>query len=142
MSRAAFEAVGGFDAALFGGEDWDFWLRLAAADRRIAHLPQPLLERRIHPQATSTARRAERLDGLYRACDLAAARHPFLATAVGERIEALLWRELESLGGGALRRRLRERGAALAPTARATLWSLSFTAGLLPALVRLRRGPG
>ncbi|MBW2269190.1 MAG: glycosyltransferase [Deltaproteobacteria bacterium] len=132
VRRAAFEAAGGFDPALFGGEDWDFWVRFASAGRRIAHLPEPLLERRVHPQATSTARRAERIEGLYRACDLAAARDPFLAANLAQRLEALLRRELESGGGAAVRARLHERGESLAPGTRARLWLLSFAADLLP----------
>jgi glycosyltransferase involved in cell wall biosynthesis len=132
VSRTAFEAVGGFDAALFGGEDWDFWLRFAAAGQRIAHLREPLLERRIHAQATSSARRAERIEGLYRACDLASARDPFLAAHAAARLETLLRRELESCGGRAVRARLRERGEDLAGAARARLWFSSFAAGLLP----------
>lgn len=129
VRRSAFEAAGGFDAALFGGEDWDFWVRFASAGRRIAHIPAPLLERRIHPQATSSARRAERIEGLYCACDLAAARDPFLATLVAERLDALLRREFESSGGAAVRARLAERGESLAPITRAKFWLLSFAFG-------------
>lgn len=136
VRRSAFEDVGGFDAGLFGGEDWDFWVRFAAAGHGIAHLAEPLLERRLHAEATSSARRAERIEGLYRGCDLATAREPTLAAAEGERIEALLRRELESSGGAAVRRRLRERGACLTTTARSRLYALSFVAGLLPM-----RGP-
>jgi glycosyltransferase involved in cell wall biosynthesis len=132
VRRTAFEAMGGFDAALFGGEDWDFWVRFACAGQRIAHLAEPLLERRIHPQATSTLRRVERIEGLYRACDLAAAREPFLAADVAGRVEALLRRELESVGGAAVRARLRERGESLARGTRAWLKLLSFAVSLLP----------
>jgi hypothetical protein len=111
-------------------------VRFAAAGYHIAHLPKALLERRIHPEATSSARRAERIEGLYRGCDLATAREPLLAAAEGERIEALLRRELESMGGAAVRRRLRERGACLAAPARWRLYATSLAAGLLPLLGR------
>lgn len=130
VRRSAFEQAGGFDTALFGGEDWEFWVRFACRGLRIAHLAEPLLERRIHPGATSTVRRAERIEGLYRACDLASAREPMLAAIEGQRVEAILRRELESVGGGAVRNRLRERGGALPTVTTGLLFALSFAADL------------
>lgn len=132
VRRSACDTIGGFDSALFGGEDWDFWVRFASANHRIAHVAEPLLERRIHPQATSVARLGERIEGLYRACDLASARDPFLATHEVERLEVLLRRELESIGGAAVRARLRERGESLPALTRARFWLLSFAVGALP----------
>lgn len=133
LRRDAFTQAGGFDTTLFGGEDWDFWLRFATAGRRIAHLPEPLLERRIHGEATSTARRRQRLDGLYDALDRAIARDPALAPLAAARLETLLRRELASGDGAALRARLRERGAKLALAPRAGLWLASWLAPLAAA---------
>lgn len=129
LRRDAFLEAGGFDAQLFGGEDWDFWLRFASAGHRIAHLPKPLLERRVHPGATSTAWRGKRLNGLYEALDRAAARDPELLPLATARLETLLRRELASGDGPALRARLRERGGALAAPRRAALWLASWLAG-------------
>lgn len=47
MRREAFEAVGGYRIAFDHAEDLDLWLRLAVG-RRIANLPHPLVEYRIH----------------------------------------------------------------------------------------------
>lgn len=40
IRRAAWQAVGGFDPALRGGEDWHFWLRLVLAGQRMAWLKE------------------------------------------------------------------------------------------------------
>lgn len=47
VRRAAFEAVGGFDARFWGTEDWDLWLRLLAlAPARWVRVP--VLAYRLH----------------------------------------------------------------------------------------------
>ncbi len=132
VRRSSFEAVGGFDTELFGGEDWDLWVRLASAGIGIAHLAEPLLERRVHPEATSTARRGDRMDGLYRACQRAVDRAPELAPLRGARLEALLRREIESAGGAAARRRLRVHRDALSAAARCRVLGRSLLASLMP----------
>jgi hypothetical protein len=45
--RTAWEAVGGYDAAV-GYEDWDFWLGCAAAGHRLVHVPDALWFHRVH----------------------------------------------------------------------------------------------
>lgn len=136
VRRSAFEGVGGFDTTLFGGEDWDLWVRLASAGHRILHLGEPLLERRVHPAATSTARRAERMDGLYEACERAIARSSELEALRADRLEALLRREIESAGGAAARRRLVAHAAALSPLMRWRLFARSIAASLWPRAFR------
>jgi glycosyltransferase involved in cell wall biosynthesis len=59
MRRTAFEEVGGY-RELDGPEDYDLWLRLAAAGWRLAKVPAVLLEWRDHP------RRLTRTDPRYR----------------------------------------------------------------------------
>ena len=62
VRRTAFEAIGGFDTSLFGGEDWEFWVRLA--DRfPIAHLPEVLTQRRVHADNVSRVHSLERSAG-------------------------------------------------------------------------------
>lgn len=52
VSRKAFIDIGGFDSTLFGGEDWEFWVRFANK-YRIAHVPEDLIMRRISNNNTS-----------------------------------------------------------------------------------------
>ena len=68
VRRTAFEAIGGFDTSLFGGEDWEFWVRLA--DRfPIAHLPEVLTQRRVHADNVSRVHSLERSAGKLRALE-------------------------------------------------------------------------
>jgi glycosyltransferase involved in cell wall biosynthesis len=68
VRRTAFEAIGGFDTSLFGGEDWEFWVRLA--DRfPIAHLPEVLTQRRVHADNVSKAHSLERSAGKLQALE-------------------------------------------------------------------------
>jgi hypothetical protein len=48
--RAAYEAVGGLDPQLHWSMDYDLWIKLAARGR-LVHLPQPLAQMRIYPEA-------------------------------------------------------------------------------------------
>jgi hypothetical protein len=66
VRRSAFQEVGGFDTSLFGGEDWEFWVRLAR-HFPIAHLPRVLCQRRIHDANVSRVHAAERARGKLRA---------------------------------------------------------------------------
>ena len=68
VRRTAFEAIGGFDTSLFGGEDWEFWVRLA--DRfPIAHLPEVLIQRRVHAENVSRVHSLERSAGKLQALE-------------------------------------------------------------------------
>lgn len=53
ISRAAFDAVDGFDERLSGYEDDDFYLRLLAAGYRNRFVDQPLLQWRFHGDRSS-----------------------------------------------------------------------------------------
>jgi GT2 family glycosyltransferase len=57
VRRAAWEQVGGFDSArsLWGFEDWDFWMRVAAAGWQGAHIAAPLVCYRRHGGSLSDA---------------------------------------------------------------------------------------
>jgi glycosyltransferase involved in cell wall biosynthesis len=92
IRRRAFEASGGFDAALFGGEDWEFWVRFAARFP-IAHLAEPLLQRRLHAGNSSRRFAAERASGKLRALESLARSCEWLAPELEARRAELLERE-------------------------------------------------
>jgi len=79
LRRDAFDAVGGFDARHAGAEEWSLWVRLAAAGHRMAHLAEPLVERRLHAGNTSLVQVEQRRVGWFRAIDEVVERHPELA---------------------------------------------------------------
>lgn len=78
VKREAFENAGGFDDSLFGGEDWEWWVRFASMGHRIGHVAMPLLERRIHAGNTSRTMESERRQGHFQAIEKVLARHPVL----------------------------------------------------------------
>jgi glycosyltransferase involved in cell wall biosynthesis len=103
IRRAALDAVGGFHDGMFA-EDYDLWLRLAAAGWGIAKVPRVLFRWRIRP--TSVTFRDPRLST--EALRRLRARH--LAAFIGPRSFAVwgagpagrrLTRELETHGGRA-----------------------------------------
>jgi glycosyltransferase involved in cell wall biosynthesis len=51
IRRTEIEAVGGFDAGLRRGQDFDLWLRLAHRPVGMAIEPEPLVWRRVHEQS-------------------------------------------------------------------------------------------
>ncbi|MXP10351.1 glycosyltransferase family 2 protein [Pseudoblastomonas halimionae] len=59
-AREVDETVGGYDEALFGIEDYDFWLRVEAAGFRFHHIHAPLYIYRRHGQSL-TDRRARHI---------------------------------------------------------------------------------
>ncbi len=87
--RQAFESIGGFDVTLFGGEDWEFWIRFAGR-YRIAHLPEILVERRIHAKNTSSIYRRARNRGRLAALQKVAQDYPFLMPFRPQRLAKLL----------------------------------------------------
>jgi glycosyltransferase involved in cell wall biosynthesis len=144
VRRDAFDAMGGFDASLFGGEDWEFWVRLAAGGHRLAHLPEPLLERRVHAGNVSTTHEDERLEGRLAAIDRVLARHPELSDLAPARRATLLRadaiRKLEAGRPARARSRLRELRE-IEPGSRAAqlLWLASLSGPLSGPMLRLAR---
>jgi len=141
VRRSAFQAIGGFDTSLFGGEDWEFWVRFAAAGHRVAHLPEALVERRLHPEQVSSARLDERLAGHLAALERVVARRPELADLATPRRAALLrrnaWACVRAGRGADARSHLREL-AELGPRTRSErlLWLASFAGPLATRLLR------
>jgi hypothetical protein len=54
LPRLAFEAVGGFDETMRGGEDEDLYIRLHLAGLRVKRVAKPLVNYRIHLGASAT----------------------------------------------------------------------------------------
>jgi glycosyltransferase involved in cell wall biosynthesis len=70
VKRPRFADVGGFDTSILYTTDWDLWLRLIFTGSRVALIPEPLGEYRLHADAASTRRAAMsrgRLETLSRA---------------------------------------------------------------------------
>jgi len=89
VRRSAFEAIGGFDIALFGGEDWEFWVRLA--DRfPIAHLPVVLTQRRVHRGNASKVHSLERSAGKLQALEKMRRGYPHIAPLAAAKRGRLL----------------------------------------------------
>lgn len=92
--RHAFEQAGGFDITLFGGEDWEFWVRFAASGHRITHIAIPLVDRRLHSSNTSQAYFAARTQGLLQTIDRVLLHYPDLSDLATYRRSLLLRREI------------------------------------------------
>jgi GT2 family glycosyltransferase len=60
ISRAAWNAAGGFREGYEGSEDFDLCLRITAADDRVAHIPRILYHRRKAPGEAIQHRKIER----------------------------------------------------------------------------------
>lgn len=141
VRRDVFEALGGFDTRHFGGEEWEFWVRLAAAGQRVAHVPEPLVERRIHAGNISSVAAAERREGLLAAIAEVLQRHPELVPlADGLRasvVRSELLVQLRAGRGDAARHAARLLLGIAGPSAELPLlWLLSFAGPLLPAALR------
>jgi glycosyltransferase involved in cell wall biosynthesis len=89
VRRSAFEAIGGFDTSLFGGEDWEFWVRLA--DRfPIAHLAAVLTQRRVHTGNVSRVHSLERSAGKLAALEKMRRCQPRIAPLASTKRDQLL----------------------------------------------------
>lgn len=150
LRREVFEALGGFDTSLFGGEDWEFWLRFAAAGHRMALLDDALVERREHQENTSVVHAERRLEGQFAALDRAVARHPrFRAWEAGRRARLLQQDVSARMRAGRAaeaRKHLRAYRRGTPAATLAALWLLTWSGPLHPflerAAARLRRHAG
>ncbi len=141
VRRDAFEAVGGFDARFFGGEEWALWVRLAAAGYRMAHIAEPLVERRVQAGHTSDIDVARRREGHLAAIAAVVARHPELAPLEDPLRASVLRSEVVAqlrAGRGSEARQAARllRGLRGTSVELAALWLLSFAGPPLPTLVR------
>lgn len=144
LRREVYETLGGFNEALFRSEDYEFWLRAAAAGFTIATSPQPLGSYRRRGDSATTDHRAM-FDSIERV--LAASRefrHRPRADELGaidRQIERLRSDRLLTLGKAALLRRdftearshfreLHQRGGGF------HFGALAAALGIAPGLVR------
>jgi len=91
VRRRPFEQIGGFDETLAGGEDWEFWVRFAASGYSLAHLPMPLIDRRLH--SGNTSHQSMWRQGHWRALEKVLLAHPELAELAPQRKVNLLCEE-------------------------------------------------
>ena len=66
LRHAAYRAAGGYRNDYPDAADYDLCLRLSETTH-VVHVPQPLYQRRIHPQAAEVARWGEQIEDRYRA---------------------------------------------------------------------------
>jgi glycosyltransferase involved in cell wall biosynthesis len=105
VRRDAFVAAGGFDTRHFGAEEWELWVRLAAAGCRMAHVPLRLVERRMHGANTSLVEVERRREGWFASVDEVVARHGELAPLADDLRASILRTEgLMKLRSGRARR--------------------------------------
>jgi hypothetical protein len=133
--RRPLEEIGGFDETLFGGEDWEFWVRFAAHGHRIAHIGKPLTQRRIHTRNVSSVYSWERSQGLLQCLDTVSAAYPSLGPLASRRSVRVLrtevLRALREGNGATIRSKITEM-INLEPRDCRTyvLWLLSFSGPL------------
>jgi glycosyltransferase involved in cell wall biosynthesis len=146
--RAAFDRVGGFDPAMRGSEDLDFWVRLLIGGGHALYVDEVLGDYRVRPSSASMDRLMMLKGGLrvYRKAEAALAGRPEaeLARTLAARLEReiafdeAVWEVIDGDVAAGLRR-LRT-GVALSLPWRAAvrLWSL-FPFLARPMLVHRRR---
>lgn len=84
MQRDAVAECGIFDESLWGGEDWDFWMRIAFR-RRIIALPDQLTLYRMHSEQVhrkKTKMQAAKLSVMNKALDRAKNERPDMLNCV------------------------------------------------------------
>ncbi|MDX7949432.1 glycosyltransferase [Aeromonas caviae] len=84
ISRDAFLASGGFDTTLFGGEDWEFWVRYCALGYTIKYKNEILALRRVHGTNTSFTYRVKRLENWLKAAGKIQSKFPRLKDNVNK----------------------------------------------------------
>lgn len=61
LTKKSYLEVGGFNTDLFGGEDWEFWVRYTLNNNKISFTKEKLAVRRIHEDNTSITKKNVRL---------------------------------------------------------------------------------
>lgn len=143
VRREAFAQVGGFDGLPFGAEDWGLWVRLAGAGFGVVHLPEPLVDRRLHGENVSARQRLQRNRGVWQGMEMMAAQFPWLAGEMPARQSHLLRDDiltrLAAGQGKAARPQIRQYIALGHAATGWALWAASFLGPLQPSLLRLAR---
>jgi glycosyltransferase involved in cell wall biosynthesis len=137
VRRSWFERLGGFSEVHVGIQDWDLWLRFAAAGGLVKLVSEPLTEYRIHPkQMTGNLRQRaiERMNVVERA--LASPRGRLISHSRARQARANVlhigaWLAITAEPRLAIKWYLR--AAAYWP------WTLTLYKGLVKSLINLRR---
>jgi glycosyltransferase involved in cell wall biosynthesis len=139
--RNAYERAGGYDEALSGAADFEFWVRFAASGHRIAHLPDRLYDRRVHEGRLTAQNRLALTEKRVAAVDKLVTEYPFLeplATARKEGFlrEKLRW-SLEDAEGATARQAISEltRLGRVSPKL-ALAWTMSWLGPFAKPLLR------
>jgi glycosyltransferase involved in cell wall biosynthesis len=139
--RHAYEHAGSYDEGLSGAADFEFWIRFAATGHRVAHLAEPLYDRRIHADRFTRRNRLELTEKRLAGVEKLAATYPELGDLAEQRKAALLrekviW-SLEERAGMRAREGLRELAGLRGMSFKlAGCWVLSWLGPLGPALLR------
>jgi glycosyltransferase involved in cell wall biosynthesis len=141
IERSAYERVGGYDEALSGAADFEFWVRFAASGHRIAHLPERLYDRRVHENRVTSRNRLALTDKRVAAVDKLVTEYPFLEGLARARKEGFLreklrW-SLEDAEGATARQAIKEltQLGQMSPKL-AAAWTISWLGPLTKPLLR------
>ncbi len=142
VRRQAFEQAEGFGGLPFGAEDGGLGVRLAGAGFGMAHLPEALVDRRLHAGNVSASQRLERNRGLWQGMEMMAAQFPWLAAEMPARQSHLLRDDiltrLVAAQGRQARPQIRQY-IALGHRMGWGLWVVSFLGPMQASLLRLAR---
>lgn len=96
MTKHSFISSGLFDVSLFGGEDWEFWVRYIAEGNKISHTKNVLALRRIHEKNTSYIHRIKRLENWLNAGSKVQDRYPQLSNSINKFYSLTQYRSIFS----------------------------------------------
>jgi succinoglycan biosynthesis protein ExoO len=96
FARSAYDRVGGWDRRFPGGEDWAFWVELAATGSTFTHLARPLYRKRAHPGSDGTRTLDERNLGFLAMAEDLRRRHGIEGPAADQRLRDLRRRAARS----------------------------------------------
>lgn len=101
MRTSVYKKLSGFNAQLFGGEDWDFWVRFVIEGNNFSYLNESLAYRRIHSNNVSINFRSERVVNWMKAAKEMSNYYPDYSSVLYEFIkERVLYISLQMILNG------------------------------------------
>ena len=91
VDRKAFLDVGCFDSSLFGGEEWEFWVRIASK-YKFVQIPDNLYEKREHREQVSKEYNKERMYGDLVAIKKMSRFYPYLRNSLVNKKQGIIRR--------------------------------------------------